>query len=535
MDADVLICGLGPVGQLLALHLGDLGVDTLVVDEAPEPYALPRAAVIDDEVLRIFQAVGLDAAVLADAQVQRDVTFVTARGRRVAALRPVHGVLGHPPLCSIHQPSMERTMLAALGERPSVRVVRGVRFETLDRRDDGITGWVRPVDGGRARPIDARYLVGCDGARSAVRARLGVPFGGSSFEQRWLVLDARVDRPVARAPHPHFVGDPARPIVTLPMSPGRHRWEWLLHPGEDAAAFLDPARIDELLAPWIADERVEVERAVVYTFHARTAARWRVGRALLAGDAAHVMPPFVGQGFSSGARDAANLAWKLDAVLRGAPERLLDTYEAERRPHVTSMQRLAVRWGGVVQATDPRAAVVRDAALGILDRTSLWRRLSDRAKPRPTYSAGAFARRPDRLPFRRDVGALHPQPDRLDDRLGRGWAVVTSSPTSTAAWRAAGLHAVEAPHDREWTLLRPDRFVFAVGGAAAPERESGAEHESGAEGAAPGAGRDPAPERTPGAQGDPAAQDRAAAMRAVRDTVGAGLRTAALTPEAVAA
>ncbi len=213
---------------------------------------------------------------------------------------------------------------------------------------------------------------------------------------------------------------------------------------------------------------------------------------LLAGDAAHVMPPFVGQGFSSGARDVANLAWKLDAVLHGAPERLLDSYEAERRPHVTSMQRLAVRWGGVVQTSDRRIARVRDATLELLDRTSLREWLSERAKPRPTYGRGAFVRTPDRLPFHRSVGSLFPQPDRLDDRLGRGWAVVASTSEAAASWRAAGLHAVVSPHEREWTLLRPDRYVFAC-------------------------------------------ENRSEALRGLRDTVGSGLRTAAPTPEAVAA
>jgi len=441
MDADVLICGLGPVGQLLALLLGDLGVRTIAIDEADEPYNLPRAAVVDDEVLRIFQAAGVDQQILADAQVQQAVTYVTASGRAIEAFRPVHGELGHPPLVSIHQPSMERTMVAALQERATVELRWGRRVETIDRAAEGVTAWVRATGGGRAEPLRARYLVGCDGGRSAVRSRLQIPFGGSTFVQRWLVVDALVDRPMAAAPHPHFVGDPRRPIVSLPMSPGRHRWEWMLHPGEDQAPFLEPARIRELLAPWISDEHVEVERAVVYTFHARTAARWRAGRVLLAGDAAHVMPPFVGQGFSSGARDAGNLAWKLDAVLHGAPERLLDSYEAERRPHVTSMQRLAVRWGGVVQTTHPAIGVVRDAAMEVLDRTGALRWLSDRAKPRP--------------------GALFPQPDRLDDRLGRGWAVVASTATAGAAWRDAGLHVVEHPHEREWSLLRPDRFVFA--------------------------------------------------------------------------
>jgi 3-(3-hydroxy-phenyl)propionate hydroxylase len=469
-DCDVLICGLGPVGQLLALLLGDLGVDTIAVDEAYEPYDLPRAAVVDDEVLRVFQSVGLDAEILANAQVQRAVSYVTARGRAIEVFKTEHGELGHPPLVSIHQPSMERTMIAALEHRPAVRMLWGQRLEAIDKTAEGVSAWVRPVAGGRAEELRAQYLVGCDGGRSAVRSRLQIPFGGSTFAQRWLVVDAHVDRPLTKVPHPHFVGDIARPIVTLPMSPGRHRWEWMIHPGEDQAPFLEPARIRELMAPWIAGETVEVERAVVYTFHARTAARWRAGRVLLAGDAAHVMPPFIGQGFSAGARDANNLAWKLDAVLNGAPQRLLDSYEAERRPHVTAMQRLAVRWGGVVQTTHPAIGRVRDTAIRMLDHTGALSWLQQRIKPRPTYGAGAFATTPGRLPFRRTVGALFPQPDRLDERLGRGWAVVASSPAAAGTWRAAGLHVVQGVGDRwlgrrdcDWAMLRPDRYVFACG------------------------------------------------------------------------
>jgi 2-polyprenyl-6-methoxyphenol hydroxylase-like FAD-dependent oxidoreductase len=326
MDCDVLICGLGPVGQILAHLLGACGVRTIAVEAAAAPYNLPRAAVIDDEVLRILQSVGLDDAVLREAQPQRSVSYMTAAGRVVEVLRPEHGNLGHPPLVSVHQPSIERTMIAALAELPSVEARWGQRLEVLDRRAEHVVAWVRPADGGRARAVKTRWLVGCDGANSSVRCRLGIPFGGFTFAQRWLVVDASVDRPLRRVPNPCFVGDPERPVVTLPMSPGRHRWEWMLHPGEDPDPFLDPATIAQRIAAWLDGECVEVERAVIYTFHARTAARWRAGRVLLAGDAAHVTPPFAGQGLSSGVRDAANLAWKLDAVLGGAPERLLDTY-----------------------------------------------------------------------------------------------------------------------------------------------------------------------------------------------------------------
>ena len=474
MDADVLICGLGPVGQLLALLLGDLGVTTIAFDETAAPYELPRAAVVDDEVLRIFQSAGVDGAVLEAAQVQPAVSFVTAAGRALQILRTESGDLGQPPLVSIHQPSMERALVAALADRPAVDARWGLRLDTLDRDAEGVTVWARPTAGGRTERLRARYLVGCDGGRSAVRDRLRIPFGGSTFAQRWVVVDALLDRPLARAPHPHFHGDTRRPAVCLPMSPGRHRWEFMLRPGEDAAPFLEPARLARLTAPWIGDEQVEIERAVIYTFHARMAARWRAGRVLLAGDAAHVMPPFVGQGFSSGARDAANLAWKLDAALRGAPARVLDTYEQERRPHVTSMQNLAVRWGGIVQTADPRTGRVRDRTLEVLHRAGVATWLEDRAKPLPTYGAGAFAQRPSRLPWRRMIGSLFPQPVidgvRLDDLLPRGWAAVATAGDAAAALRAAGI-ATRTLSDVDWlkrrglswALLRPDRFVFACG------------------------------------------------------------------------
>ncbi len=240
------------------------------------------------------------------------------------------------------------------------------------------------------------------------------------------------------------------------------------------------------MAPWLDGEQAELERAVIYTYHSRSAARWREGRVLLAGDAAHVMPPFAGQGFSSGARDTANLAWKLAAVLRGAPERLLSTYEAERRPHVAAMQSLAERWGGFVQTSVPWQARTRDRLLGALDGSAPHRFLRTHAKPLPTYSGGAFAVRPRRIPARRHVGSLFPQPTvgtgadtmLLDDALPAGWVMIaaSSAPTVTGVPVARlGVDLLDvtgelagwlAARKATWVLLRPDRFVFACGGVA---------------------------------------------------------------------
>ncbi len=244
-------------------------------------------------------------------------------------------------------------------------------------------------------------------------------------------------------------------------------------PGEDAAPLLAPSALADAIAPWLDGERADLERAVVYTFHTRTARRWRAGRVLLAGDAAHLMPPFAGQGFSSGARDAANLAWKLHAVIDGAPPQLLDTYETERRAHVRAMQRTANLMGSLVQATDPATVRLRDAVLHRFNGTAPQRWLTSNVKPLPSYGDGAFAQRPARLAVRRTVGTLFPQTDRLDERLGSGWAAVAIDAAAARRLADAGLTVCDPGRDAAWltkrrltwALLRPDRFVFACGAA----------------------------------------------------------------------
>jgi 3-(3-hydroxy-phenyl)propionate hydroxylase len=490
-DYDVIVCGLGPVGQLLSLLLGDSGVRTLAIDREDEPYALPRAAAVDDELLRILQWVGLDRDVLADSRVEHGAVFVTAAGRQVEVFRARSSGVGHPPLVSINQPGMERVMLAALGHRATVEVRRGVSLEAIEHMPGTVETFLRP-SGGRGERVSARWLVGCDGASSDVRELLGIGYPGRTAPQRWIVVDGLVDRPVRRVPEPTLVGDPRRPTVTSPMSPGRHRWEWMLHPGEDAAPHLQPDAVRQAIGPWLDGEEVEIERAVTYAFHSRMATAWRRGRVLLAGDAVHVMPPFTGQGFSSGGRDAANLAWKLADVLAGAPERLLDSYEQERRPHVIAMQRLSEALARMVQETRPAHVRRRDALLQALDGRQAQQLLLEHAKPLPTYAAGAFADRPARVAGWRTVGAMFPQTDRLDDRLPRGWTAVSIDERCQAALEAAGLTVTDPGadaawlrrHGLRWALLRPDRFVFACGGLDAVRAGVAAWREIG-----PGSGR----------------------------------------------
>jgi 3-(3-hydroxy-phenyl)propionate hydroxylase len=319
------------------------------------------------------------------------VRIAGASGRPLAEVAFDDAGNGMPGLAFFLQPELERALRAGLAGLPTVEVALGTELEGFAQDDRVVTAVLRDAASGERRAVRASYLLACDGARSSVRRALGIGFSGSTFEQRWLVVDLATPRPLAHLPYYTAVCDPARPFVNMPC-PGGHRFEWMLHPGEDEAAMTDPATVRALLAPHLDPDAVEVLRAVVYTFHARMASRWRDGRVLLAGDAAHAMPPFAGQGLGSGIRDAANVAWKLAAVVDGrAADALLDSYERERRPHVQAMIRLNALLGAIFQSTDRRVAAARDGLLRGAMATPLgaWVR---RGGPRPAPALPRRAR-----------------------------------------------------------------------------------------------------------------------------------------------
>lgn len=245
----------------------------------------------------------------------------------------------------------------------------------------------------------------CDGGRSTVRGLRSIAFTGSTYAQPWLVVDAKLEAPLTDVTSFQFIGNPDRPGVTLPLPGTHHRWEFMVLPGEDHAELATLENARRLVSPWVDPDRITILRHIVYTFHARAADQWRSGRVLLAGDAAHLMPPFAGQGLSSGLRDAHNLAWKLAAVVAdGADPSLLDSYENERRPHVTRMTRLTRFSGAMVQTRRRRVATVRDA---ILKRAAHLPYFTEgRFKPDLRYSSGAF----DGSGRRAGAGHAFPQP-----------------------------------------------------------------------------------------------------------------------------
>jgi 3-(3-hydroxy-phenyl)propionate hydroxylase len=444
---DVAILGYGPVGALLANLLGQAGLTVAVYERETAVFPLPRAVHFDGEVMRIFQSAGLAERV---AQVARPSSqgmhFVNAEGRTLMMRRGIEGrgPQGWPNNWYFHQPALEQVLRAGVGRFPNVQVHLGREIADVVE-------------------LDARYVVGCDGARSLVRRAIGSRQHDLGLHQPWLVVDlwCDPDAPRVKALPEYTVQlcDPARPMTVVNVGGARRRWEIMLMPGDDPAHLTEPAIFWPMMARWLGPEDARLERAAIYTFHSLVQEGWRKGKLLLAGDACHQTPPFLGQGMCAGIRDAANLAWKLAAVLRdGAPDTLLDTYESERLPHVRSFIELAVKLGAVLQETDPGAAAERDA------------RFADGAQmfdfPQPQLGPGCRADGPP------PVGTIFPQPLLADGRLmdeaiGPRFALVgdvglladrrhdaVALPGIGVDWLAQrGLRAA---------LLRPDRYIAEV-------------------------------------------------------------------------
>lgn len=468
MDIDVLIVGLGPVGATLACLLGDLGVKALVVEKEAQVYPLPRAAHFDHEAMRLFQQLGIAEAVGRHARPAPAYEFRAGDGRLLMRFDAPAAMAssGWQASYMFHQPGLESALRTKLAGARSVEVRTGWRFAGYEPDGDGVL--VRIEGPETAEVVRARWLVGCDGAASAVRAAMGGQLFDYGFDEPWLVVDAKVDE-YARVPDVNLqVCDPERPTTCVLMGPGRRRWEFMLRPGEDPNAALTDAFIQPLIAPWDCGP-VEIERRAVYRFHGLVATRWRADRVLLAGDAAHQMPPFAGQGMCSGLRDATNLAWKLTAALGGADPALLDTYQAEREPHVRAYIEQAIGMGRVVCTLDPEAAARRDAAMLASGRSPA---MPDR--PPPILVAGHVAKGAPA------AGSLFLQTwadgRGLDDVLGPGaWLIArdTVRPVpgltvvSLADPRLAGHRAALAAwlerHGAAAVLVRPDRYVFGAG------------------------------------------------------------------------
>jgi 3-(3-hydroxy-phenyl)propionate hydroxylase len=471
-----------------------------VIERDPDVYFRARAISTDEEVVRIWQQVGLADRLNADMQPGAGANFVDANGVPFVKLLPTDRGNGHPPQQFIYQPAVDTALRAGVDRFPNVTVLLEHECGEVRQHPDRVELSLTDLRTDERKTLRASYVIAADGGSSPIRGQLGIGFGGRTFSERWIVIDTKVIKEWPGHDRLRFHCNPERPTVDCPTPLGHHRWEFPVRDEEDEKSFLSEDAIWAVLAAQgITKGQVEILGFACYSHHVRFANRWRAGRIFLAGDAAHAMPPWIGQGMCAGVRDVGNLCWKLEAVLRGSlPESVLDTYQAERLPHVKDVTERAVKTGKLIIERDPLRAKFRNHFFRTLSKVphfTTWLR-DHRWLPDARYRAGLLAT--DGNPA---VGWLIPQPwvldehgnrTRLDDALGPVWSVLHTGDASPESWRSAGVPVIRitppgsAPASgslvdcdgalNRWlkskkasaVAVRPDKFVYAAAQSGQP-------------------------------------------------------------------
>jgi 3-(3-hydroxy-phenyl)propionate hydroxylase len=500
-DTDVLIVGLGPTGATAAGLLAQQGLRVMAFDRLPGLYPLPRAAGLDHEVMRIMQELGIAARVLPHIQPYRPSEYRGMRGQLIKRLdaTPPPFRTGWAPNYVFDQPAFEGEIRRRLTELPRVQL--NFPADVLAVGQDSHQAWADVNVAGRTRRVTAHYLLACDGGSSPIRKSLGIELEDLGFDEPWLVVDMIVsDEKAKELPQTQVQYCEAERPSTFVVCTGNHRrWEIMLLPGDSLSPDFPESELWPLLRRWISPHEGKLWRAATYRFHGLIAKEWRRGRILLAGDSAHMTPPFMAQGMVQGIRDAHNLAWKLARVIRGrAPERLLDSYAVERRPHVEATTRAAIALGRVICEREPQRAHARDAAL--IDEQGGEIKTTYRQNMIPNLHQGLVA---EGSP---GAGVLFPQPavrhDRtirsvlLDEVTGSRVRLITVAAlqkqeaaefeshlaqvdgclVSLNSNATAGIHASETSEcisswmkelGCSFAIVRPDHYVYATAATAA--------------------------------------------------------------------
>lgn len=485
---DVAIVGYGPAGQVAAGLLGQRGLRVYVCERLVDVYQIPRAIALDHEIMRVFEQLGVAEAVQPFCEPFTNSEYFGVDGqliRRMTMIEPPYPQ-GYTPSMVFTQPAVERILRERVARMPNVDVDLGVEMRQIVQDADGVSLTIdRPGQG--PKTVRAKYAIACDGGSSSVRTQLDMPLEDLDFDEPWLVVDVLInERGLAKLP-PVSVQycEPERPC-TLVFGPKNHRrWEISLKPGEDPRQVEKAEETWKLLARWLTPEDGQLWRQASYRFHALVAAEWRRGRVFLAGDAAHMQPPFLGQGMCQGVRDVTNLSWKLGAVLAGdvsgsAADALLDSYGVERKAHVRELTSRIKGVGAVICERDVEKARGRDARM--LAECGGQVRDTPRQDILPRLEGGLLSKR-----LHATRGTLFPQPwlrtstgnQLMDSMFGNGWRLVLAdgasyqgSPGAVRGLQIVNLSTTPEVDDVAATwftrnecsaaLVRPDNYVFGV-------------------------------------------------------------------------
>lgn len=481
----VVIVGAGPTGATVATLLAQYGIGSLVLDRWDGVYPQPRAVHMDDEVYRIIARLGISEQFAAISRPAHGLQLRDHDHRVLAEFRRdiAPGTNGFPQANMFDQPELESVLRQNLTRYPGIEVRGNCEVTGVEQRWDGrIRVSYRDRGDGTTTQVDVDYVLGCDGANSFVRSTIGARMDDLRFQQRWLVIDVQTTADLGQWEGVHQVCDPARAGTYMRIGKTRYRWEFQLLDGEAAEQFSDLTSLKPLIAPWtgsLGDDELHLIRVAEYTFRAQLADHWRRGNVFLLGDAAHLTPPFIGQGMGAGLRDATNLAWKLAGVIYGdLPPAALDSYQCERKPHARAMIRLALAVGRFMTAGGEAGSLLRRIVvprLGLIP--GVRNRIVDSSTP--ALHRSSFVRR--RHGPRSLTGTLCPNPElpdgrRVDDVLGLGFALITTAPLTPAQRRSveqrgATVYFVATGNPlARWlrrghivaALIRPDRTVMAT-------------------------------------------------------------------------